>query len=211
MKKLLCCVVASLMAMSVVASVIPVSAQQEIVETDTQISAIAVAPAVVVPLNAKEQAEDFALLNAELRPSNVIVQIDEQLNALDADGKVYASLSEIYAINAANGVLTVAYVKTKAEGESLSRWLSENDIYDITIMSDDATVVESVRERQPYIRGAVDYSAKEEFYAAKAVAESTHAYANIVMLSVEQADGWRQGVLTILGHILPFRAEHLAL
>lgn len=188
MKKLLCCVVASLMAMSVVASVIPVSAQQEIVETDTQISAIAVAPAVVVPLNAKEQAEDFALLNAELRPSNVIVQIDEQLNALDADGKVYASLSEIYAINAANGVLTVAYVKTKAEGESLSRWLSENDIYDITIMSDDATVVESVRERQPYIRGAVDYSAKEEFYAAKAVAESTHAYANIVMLSVEQAD-----------------------
>ena len=168
------------------------AAVPRIIDTKTYAAKLDLAPSLVAEWNRENQAEEYATYTATMRPSNVIVHVNENLDAVKkgTDEKI-GTLAEIYTALKGlktSGVLTVVYVHDSATVASLSTWLRENDIYDIAVMSGDAALVKSARTANESIRGIVDYSAQTaELSLSEVVKETNTSFAHIVALSAEQA------------------------
>ena len=190
-KKWTAAILSAALCFSLVTAVRPIEADAaalRITNTKTYVGNLNMAPALIQPLTSASLLEEYADYEQNLRPSNVIVEIDPALNVLGADGAQIGSLTEVYETVKAEGMLSVVRVDDAAEGEAFSAWLAEKDVFDIAVLSDDAALVKSVRTARSNIRGIVDYSGKTADSLYEWVKEANEAYANVIMLSQSQAD-----------------------
>ncbi len=190
-KKWTAAILSAALCFSLVTAVRPIEADAaalRITNTKTYVGNLNMAPALIQPLTSASLLEEYADYEQNLRPSNVIVEIDPALNVLGADGAQIGSLTEVYETVKAEGMLSVVRVDDAAEGEAFSAWLAEKDVFDIAVLSDDAALVKSVRTARSNIRGIVDYSGKAADSLYEWVKEANEAYANVIMLSQSQAD-----------------------
>ncbi|MBQ9482372.1 MAG: hypothetical protein IJU84_09420 [Clostridia bacterium] len=159
-----------------------------------------VAPSIVADVETEEQLNAYRASKMEVCPATLILRIDSSLNVTDKDGNAvtmrdtlgntYTGFHAIRANLKKRHMLVAVYLRGEEEEEALSSYLAENqEIYDLTVISADASLVKKARENNPYIRGAVDYSATADKADVRAItAESNLSKANCVILSQAQAD-----------------------
>ena len=116
------------------------------------------APAVVFDVT-----DDSGLIaiSAIKKPTNAILHIDGDCNAIGADGDVLGTFDSIYK-SIRHSVIPVVYVDGEASANALISYLTDTlDILDLAVMSDDPALVKKVRTACPRIRGIVEFSAED--------------------------------------------------
>ncbi|MBE6544120.1 MAG: hypothetical protein E7675_06935 [Ruminococcaceae bacterium] len=99
-----------------------------------------------------------AFKGAEYLPADAVIYINESLKATDAEGKnEFATIDEVF--TALDGkIIPVFYIKDTKTADALIKYLKEKKLEDITVISDDKTVVKYAREAYTVLRGIIDYT-----------------------------------------------------
>ncbi len=160
---------------------------RRIINTETHISDLAGAPAVITTYDSADQLTGYASYDKAYRPSNVLVRTDDSLNAVDKANNVLGTLADAYTTNKTNKILTVAQVESETAADAFSAWLTTDDVYDISVMSTSAELVKSVRTAHPEIRGILDYSSATTLDEGEMVATANSSFASIILLNKAQA------------------------
>ena len=154
-------------------------------ETNTYLSNLSMAPSLIVELKTSEQAEGYAELDSKMRPSNAIITVDDELNALDDAGKTIGQFADLFATLSSEGILSVVRLQNRTQADALSAWLTESGEYDLAAMSADPSIIKYLKTDEKDIRGIADYTAKtaQDLDAAALVKEANENYCNTVLLS----------------------------
>ncbi|MBO5215212.1 MAG: hypothetical protein J6B79_03400 [Clostridia bacterium] len=114
------------------------------------------APAVICDV---VDADALASLSNEKKPSNAILHIDDDFNVVDKDGEVLGAFLNIYNEVLKGKIIPVVYLENQKQRDELELFLEKDlYIYDMAVMSHDATLVNYVRSRRTMVRGIIDYS-----------------------------------------------------
>lgn len=180
-----------------------------VANTQKHNSGLPVSPAVITKMENAEQPDEYLL--AAYRPSALILDVDEELNVLSSDGETISTLDTVYQ-SVKRKIVLVVNVSSEAEGAAFAEYVGAKAIEDISVMSDDCSLVAKVKDLQPRIRAVVDYSAREigkSIYDE--IADIHRAGANVIVLSQAQSDYetvfYTQGMLTTVWTVVDEATE----
>ncbi len=142
---------------------------------------VAGAPTVICDVRTQE---DLISLAGDVTPSNAILRIDGDCNVVTETGEALGSFDEIYTKTLRGKIIPVLFLSDRAGADAAMQYLKEERaILDIAVMSEDASLVKSVRTELPRIRGIVSFPQKTDpFEVVKTVNSS---YANVAVLRRE--------------------------
>ena len=133
-------------------------------------------------------ADALNVANAEKRPSNVIVTLDETLAVYAQSGKMLADTLDAYLAATVAKSLPVLYIKDEATKTALANWLGKNHYHDLTVLVDaeDSSLLNGLADTYEYVRGAVRFGKEDvatEARQIEAVKTANGAHAKIMVLS----------------------------
>lgn len=191
MKNILSVSFALAMMMASGLGVISASAEAEeykyVTETYTAENTIVGEPTVVSRLQNADMLEDLE----GVVPANLIMTLDANGNVIGTDGKEIGAFVDVFKTNVNSFVIPVVEINDQDAANSfVDIWSNQTKIFDMAVMSADATLLKSVREQIPQIRGIYDcsdktFADKAAYY--EAVKTANLSMANVVVLSQEQA------------------------
>lgn len=156
-----------------------------VADTYTPVTALLSAPTIAAEVNT---ASDLTALSQEKRAANAILTIDKNMNVLGGNSTL-CTFDEIYTSTLQGRIIPVVYLTDAECATAFSDYLkNRRDILDIAVMGS-TELVSSVRRSNQKIRGIIDWSGENVTSAEwqKVVAETNKAYANVVVLSAQQA------------------------
>ena len=127
------------------------------------------------------------------RPSNIILHLDSSCNVTDEDGKAFVSFEKAYS-DLAHHTIPIVYLKDEDAANAFVEFMQTKiDILDIAVMSDDTSLIKSVRTTLPRIRGIVSYNqtsivnlydeivkpTNESYATVAVIKESIASYTNV--------------------------------
>ena len=124
--------------------------------------------AIVRDISSKE--EMLTMTAFSTTPATAIYTLDGQLQALDEDGKPFATVEEIFRAHSQR-ILAAFRIDNRSEAEALVGYLDYRRFYDCMIITDDPEVMKFARTAAPTTFGVIDY---------------TETYKNETSLSTEQ-------------------------
>ena len=124
--------------------------------------------AIVRDISSKEEMPTMTAFSTT--PATAIYTLDGQLQALDEDGKPFATVEEIFRAHSQR-ILAVFRIDNRSEAEALVGYLDYRRFYDCMIITDDPEVMKFARTTAPTTFGVIDY---------------TETYKNETSLSTEQ-------------------------
>ncbi len=139
-----------------------IASDDEPVVTDTGLyvpdTALNIQPVVVY--DAGEDA--VAVATANKRPSNVIVYVDENLNANTKDGKKIDTLDN-YIAKTNDKSLALLYISDSADAAALKTWFAGNEVRDITVMveAENTALLTGIADTYKGVRGAIRYNLED--------------------------------------------------
>lgn len=108
-------------------------------------------PTVVKTITSQDDFDE--LLNKTCKPSNVIMNIDNQVNIVDKDNKVIDSFYNIYLQKIKKQYIPIIRLDNKTEAQALLTFLKKKiDILDMAIMSSDISLIQLVRQSNSKVR-----------------------------------------------------------
>ncbi|MGN1053504.1 MAG: glycerophosphodiester phosphodiesterase [Candidatus Scatosoma sp.] len=166
------------------------SLDETIVQTHTVQNQIINAPAVIC--EAVDSETLSAAVSGEEKPADVILYFNEAKNVVDFHGKKIASFDEVYK-QISGKIVPIVYVSTAAAAGAFIDYMNtERSILDIAVMSPDPSLVKTVREKCPYVRGIADFRTSDVKDVYDIVKITNGNYANVAVLS--QSVSTRQNV-----------------
>lgn len=94
----------------------------------------------------------------EYVPADAVVYLNGNLKATDEEGKKeFATIDEVFECLGGK-IIPVFYIKDNKTADALITYLKDNKIEDVTVISDDKTVVKYARENYIHFRGIIDYT-----------------------------------------------------
>ena len=139
--------------------------------------------AMIREINSKAEMETVAA--AETKPATALYTINQELQALDADGTPFATLDELLTAHR-NLILPAFRVNDTATAEALVAYLNGLRFYDCMLVSADTALVKSLRKALPTAFGVIDY---------------TETYKDTAALTTEQCLDIRRSLKTYDGHV----------
>ena len=103
------------------------------------------------------KAEMDAMTSAKALPATAIYTVNSKLEALDAEGKAFATVAEILTAHDYK-ILPAFRVADKATADALSKHLKDIRFYDAMVVSADPAVVKDFRTTLPQVTAAIDYT-----------------------------------------------------
>lgn len=103
------------------------------------------------------KAEMDAMTSAKSLPATAIYTVNSKLEALDAEGKAFATVAEILAAHDYK-ILPAFRVADKATADALSKHLKDIRFYDVMVVSADPAVVKDFRTTLPQVTAVIDYT-----------------------------------------------------
>lgn len=147
-------------------------------------------PTVVTRLNSSLDLEAFAgrVSGTMVRPSNLIVPVDAEMNVLDENGAVMMPFAELYQTYLRTKIIPLLAVNSEAAAQSVISFLNETEYADIGVLSSDVALVDGVRRACPAVRGVWDLSAADigAKTAGKLVIEANTAGVQTIIFGAEQ-------------------------
>lgn len=144
-------------------------------------SDVAAKNAPTVVCDVADKATLHSLTAGEERPSNAILRLDADCNIVGTSGETLGSFKDIYENVLQGKIIPVLYIADGAAASAVIRFLSEEiDILDLAVMSDTPSLIKTIREFNPKIRGIISYAANTNLYE---IVKTTNAnYANVAVL-----------------------------
>ncbi len=100
---------------------------------------------------------DADKLLSEATPANVIMRVNDSLEVLGADGKKITTAEE--ALEKLGGKIMPTFrISDELTADALCSFLSEHDVTDVFVMSEDESLVKKVRDKYPLSRGVLDFT-----------------------------------------------------
>lgn len=110
--------------------------------------------------------EDMEILIEELLPANILAHINNNCNIVDGDGNEIYTLDEFF--NAiSNKVIPVLSINNIDVARAVIEYLQDNKITDVTIMSDDPSIIKYMRDEYPILRGILKINDNQELSASR--------------------------------------------
>ena len=103
------------------------------------------------------KAEMDAMTSAKALPATAIYTVNSKLEALDAEGKAFATVAEILAAHDYK-ILPAFRVADKATADALVKHLKDIRFYDAMVISADPAVVKDFRTTLPQVTAVIDYT-----------------------------------------------------
>ena len=103
------------------------------------------------------KAEMDAMTSAKALPATAIYTVNSKLEALDAEGKAFATVAEILTAHDYK-ILPAFRVADKATADALSKHLKDIRFYDVMVVSADPAVVKDFRATLPQVTAVIDYT-----------------------------------------------------
>lgn len=159
--KLMSFLLASLLAVSSLASVMTVSASAAETAPAPQ-NYIAVAQpqtnivgdiSLIRAVSSKAEME--AMVSADSTPAVALYTVNADLNALDSEGQPFATLDEVFSAHAYK-IIPAFRVNDKAAANALAAYLDGLNFYDCLLVSADPALLKETREALPYTVGILD-------------------------------------------------------
>lgn len=138
---------------------------------------------VIREVNSK--AELDAVATAQKKPATALYTIDQNLNALDAEGKAFATVAEIFTAHDQT-VLAAFRVADKASADALTKYLKSIRFYDCLVVSPDPAVIKNMLTALPQVSRVIDY---------------TETYKDKTALTEEDCLDIRRSLKTNNGHV----------
>ena len=132
--------------------------------TDSSRSSVAVAQpktnitgdiSLIREVNSKAELDTVA--SAKSKPATAIYTIDKDLNTLDADGKAFSTVADVFAAHN-NTIIAAFRVADKTAADALAAYLKSIRFYDCFVISADPAVVKEFRTTLPQVSGVIDYT-----------------------------------------------------
>lgn len=164
------------------------AAAPRITNTATYIGNLNVAPSLISELKNAEQLTSYDGYAKNLRPSNVIITVDETLAVKGENGETIGTLTEVHAALKKNTILSVVRLGTTAAADAFAAWTTENEVFDISVLSGDMEVLRYARTLKTNIRGIADFSEAKPENLYEIVKSANEAFAHVVIFSKAQAD-----------------------
>lgn len=103
------------------------------------------------------KAEMDAMTAAKALPATAIYTVNSKLEALDAEGKAFASVAEILTAHDYK-IIPAFRVADKATADALVKHLKDIRFYDVMVVSADPAVVKDFRTTLPQVTAVIDYT-----------------------------------------------------
>ncbi len=103
------------------------------------------------------KAEMDAMTSAKALPATAIYTVNSKLEALDAEGKAFATVAEILTAHDYK-IIPAFRVADKATADALSKHLKDIRFYDVMVVSADPAVVKDFRTTLPQVTAVIDYT-----------------------------------------------------
>lgn len=103
------------------------------------------------------KAEMDAMTAAKSLPATAIYTINAEMKALDAEGKAFATLDEIFVAHDYK-IIPAFRVADKTTADALIKFLKAAKFYDCLVVSADPAVVKDFRDTLPQVTGVIDYT-----------------------------------------------------
>lgn len=125
-----------------------------------------------------------AALAGEERPADLILYFNEEKNVVDRQGNKIVAFDDVYK-RISGKIVPIVYVSSAAAAQAFIAYMNaERNILDIAVMSSDPSLVKTVREMCPYVRGIADFRAYDDFKDVYDIVKITNGnYANVAVLS----------------------------
>lgn len=118
---------------------------------------ISLAPTSILNITNKS---DLTMLNSQVLPANAMITINEELNIVDYNGNIITSLNDFIKLTESR-IIPCINVKDEAIGSKLVEYLKANAIEDVTIISEDSSVIKNIRDAYPIVRGVLKFNDNE--------------------------------------------------
>lgn len=133
--------------------------------------------------------EDLQSLSSDSQlPSNAILHFNAEGKVMDIDGNTIGSFSDIYENVLKDRILPVLFLEDEESASAAIDFLTEKEIVDVAVMSQNPEVVKSVRERATYVRGIVLFGEGTDAYEAVRTANVSYANAVAIPQSMAESD-----------------------
>ena len=103
------------------------------------------------------KAEMDTMTSAKSLPATAIYTVNSKLEALDAEGKAFATVAEILAAHDYK-IIPAFRVADKTAADALSKHLKDIRFYDVMVISADPAVVKDFRTTLPQVTAVIDYT-----------------------------------------------------
>ena len=103
------------------------------------------------------KAEMDTMTSAKSLPATAIYTVNSKLEALDAEGKAFATVAEILAAHDYK-ILPAFRVADKTAADALAKHLKDIRFYDTMVVSADPAVVKDFRTTLPQVTAVIDYT-----------------------------------------------------
>ncbi len=140
--------------------------------------------AMVRPIDSAAEL-DKALADKAAIPATMILNLNKDLNVLDAKGNIICDIDTAFE-KLAYRVLATFRMEDTATADALAAYLAEKEFSDIYVMSADPSVVKYAREKMTEVRGVIDY---------------TKTYADAKSLTKEQCAELRRSLWSNNGYV----------
>ncbi len=145
------------------------------------------APAIVYDVDSTAEYNSMK----DSKADSVIVTANEALNVIDSNNAVIDTLSNAIGLIRDAIAVPIVRVKNATAGTAVATYLNANGYTDISVMANDTSVVKTMRDIAPSVRGMVDWSnagdVNDQTFWLKIVQETNKAKANVAVLSKTQA------------------------
>ena len=140
------------------------------------------APSIVCEITDSVTLESIktAVANDNVRPSNVIVQINENVQMVDKAGNALGEFATFFNQTLSGNIIPVVRVETQAAADALVTFLNTTEILDMAVVSCTPALVKSVRTAKPTVRGII--SCAQDVDLATLVKTANANLANIIVL-----------------------------
>ncbi len=131
--------------------------RQPVVNTDSFNSNVILPASVITFIDSTATLE--ALGVHKNKPATAIFNVDDNLDITDQSGAQICSLDKAVG-KMGDSIIPAFYVKTEQAADAVIEYITDNELYDVFVVSDNAELIQKVREECVMVRGVLDFSKK---------------------------------------------------
>ena len=143
-------------------------------------------PTVVSFANTKEKVDNC--LDTDTRPSNMILNVNDNLEVIDENSNIIGELRNIIEKDFMNLIIPIVYIKNETQANKFIEFCGEKLVIDMAVMSNDLSLIKNIKDEYSVIRGIYHLnSLPEDGKLSNIVFDANKNYAGVVVLEEEIA------------------------
>ncbi|MBR1581415.1 MAG: hypothetical protein IJ656_00095 [Bacilli bacterium] len=134
--------------------------------------------------------DDLDAIYENETPTNLIVHVDENMNIVDKDGNsLDETLASLYDNEISGKIIPVVYIKDKSTADKFLEYtVSDFNVLDSAVMSDEQEVLTYLRKEKPTLRAIYDARNVDEFDELTILQNANIAQASVIVLPSDHYD-----------------------